>query len=265
MTSESKNLTDNNNFEQASFQTTDMPNTPVPEGIYVHTFEKINNLREDMWPVFVVNKKKAVMAVLSSDLFHEPSCNNNVLIGNDGYSISNARYIGFKRCGQTSQTYVKRENVYTKHAAMTDTIYSVNPFRFYVKSYSFSVRCEFAKSLNYNESEGVVDIFQIDIQTWTAEVFGILIQLYDRNIRVVYGYNNTIIAHDTSFFENSFGLKKLIFSFEVNAYFNTIKLELFGLDDNKSISHLFENIIFYHNPFVVLGMTDQAIVESTIS
>lgn len=190
-------------------------------------------------------------------------------MGNEGHSISNKKHTGFKRCGRNSKADDRGETDHAKHIAATGQIYSINPFRFYLKSYNFSVSCEFAKGLKYNDSKEEA-IFQIYLQTRKkyskhSEYFGISVQLYNRYIWVHYVYNDTMITQDASFFKNSFAMKKLMFSFEINSYLHTIRLDVHGLDDNKRKSHQFENIIFYQSPHVLLGITNQAIVEITVS
>lgn len=84
---------------QERYFSTDTPDIRAPDGKYIHTFEYVYNNREDSWLVFNTCSRKKAIVVMSSTLFHEPSCNKNIYMYKNGQQISNAKHDGFTKCG----------------------------------------------------------------------------------------------------------------------------------------------------------------------
>ena len=86
---------------QERYFSTDTPDIRAPDGKYIHTFDYVYNNREDSWLVFNTCNRKKATVVMSSTLFHEPSCNKKIYMHKKGQSISNAKHDGYTKCGHT--------------------------------------------------------------------------------------------------------------------------------------------------------------------
>nr|XP_022317398.1 uncharacterized protein LOC111120749 isoform X3 [Crassostrea virginica] len=228
----------------------------APEGKFIHTFEYVYNNREDSWPVFnACNRKKAIV-VLSSKLFHEPSCNKNIYISKNGQQISNIKQDGFTKCGHTSPETKTASVIY---ARSNSSLHSHNPFMIRVKNYNFSFDLEFAKGLNSETKPTLV--FQLQIES-LEQKFVIGLTLVKKNVQVIYWFHNSNISVDYLPLENSFRLIRLTFALEVNYHLKTIKTDVRDVSNDKRYVHEFSNVFFWETPYLHVGMTKGAVTEA---
>lgn len=144
---------------QARYFSTDLPDLPAPDGVYMHTFDNINNL-EDVWPVFNVYNGSSANVIMSSKHFHEPSCNKNLYISENGQSVSNLKQEGFIKCGLKSGSV---ESKSTTFARSNRKLYSYNPLLLH-KKYDISFELEFEKSIYYSPETQFVFQMEMDVR-----------------------------------------------------------------------------------------------------
>lgn len=248
--------------KQARYFSTDLPNIPAPDGIYMHTFDNIDNYYADLWPVFNVCNESNAYVVMSSKHIHEPSCNKNLFMSENGHSVSNSKQKGFVKCAlksrHTESESLKPIFVQSKH----DLFY---PF---LMKYNFSFELDFAKSL-YSEEERSF-LIQIHIQS-PENNFMIGVGALEDQISV-YVYNGDSTPKEQIFFRSSHSLKKLHFSIEVNYELHTIKLDILYPAKNKRYTHEFMrythefmNTVYTETPYLYVGMRNTGVIEACFS
>lgn len=238
---------------QARYFSTDLPNIPAPDGVYIHTFDNINNNLEDVWPVFNVYNGSSANVVMSSKHFYEPSCNKNLFMSEKGHSVSNSKQIGFVKCGLKSRHTESMKPIFiqSKHEL----------FHLFRKKYNFSFELDFAKSLC---SEGERQ-FLIQIHIESPEyIFMIGVGALEDQI-FVYVYNGDSSPNEQIYFRSSHRLNKLHFSIEVNYELRTIKLDILYPAENKRYTHEFMNTVYTETPYLYVGMRNTGIIEACFS
>lgn len=239
---------------QARYYSTDLPNLPPPEGVYIHTFDNINNL-EDVWPVFNACNGSSANVVLSSKHFHEPSCNKNLYISENGQSVSNAKQDGFMKCGLKSR---RMESETTTFARSSRELYSYNPFLLH-NEYNISFELEFAKSHHSDKEQDLP--FQIRIES-PGNRFVMAVGALENRIVVYMLSEHSAPNPERIPLRSSHGLKKLRFSIAVNYDLRTIKLDILYPAENNRYSHEFTNMVYTEMPHLYVLMTNTGIMEA---
>lgn len=238
---------------QARYFSTDLPNLLAPDGVYIHTFDNINNL-EDVWPVFNVYNGSSASVIMSSKHFHEPSCNKNLYISENGQSVSNLKQEGFIKCGLKSGSV---ESKSTTFARSNRKLYSYNPLLLH-KKYDISFELEFEKSIYSNEHP-----FPFEIRIESPENRFVLgVADVENHIFIAMFYGNSTPTFERIPHSSSHGLKKLHFSIEVNYELRTIKLDILHPAENQKYSHEFMNTVYTEKPYLYVGMRNTGIIEA---
>lgn len=238
---------------QARYFSTDLPDLPAPDGVYMHTFDNINNL-EDVWPVFNVYTGSSANVIMSSKHFHEPSCNKNLYISENGQSVSNLKQEGFIKCGLKSGSV---ESKSTTFARSNRKLYSYNPLLLH-KKYDISFELEFEKSIYSNEHP-----FPFEIRIESPENRFVLgVADVENHIFIAMFYGNSTPTFERIPHSSSHGLKKLHFSIEVNYELRTIKLDILHPAENQKYSHEFMNTVYTEKPYLYVGMRNTGIIEA---
>lgn len=243
---------------QARYFSTDLPNLPAPDGIYIHTFDNINNNLEDVWPVFNVYNGSSANVVMSSKHFHEPSCNKNLYISENGQSVSNSKQVGFMKCGLKSGPMESKGTTFVRS---NRELYSYNPFLLHRK-YNISFELEFEKSI-YSDKEQKFP-FQIRIES-PENSFVLGVAALENHIFIYMFYGNSTPKFERIPCRSNHGLKKLRFSIEVNYELRKIKLEILYPAENKRYSYEFMNTVYTETPYLYVGMRNTGIIEACFS
>lgn len=243
---------------QARYFSTDLPNLPAPDGVYMHTFENIKNNFEDVWPVFNVYNGSSANVIMSSNHFHEPSCNKNLYISENGQSVSNSKQVGFMKCGLKSGPLESKDATFVRS---NRELYSYNPFLLH-KKYNISFELEFEKSI-YSDKEHSFP-FQIRLES-QENSFVLGVAALENYIFIYMFYGNSTPAFARIPQRTNHGLKKLHFSIEVNYELRTIKLDILYPAENQQYSHEFMNTVYTGTPYLYVGMRNTGIIEACFS
>lgn len=239
---------------QARYFSTDLPDLPAPDGVYMHTFDNINNL-EDVWPVFNVYNGSSANVIMSSKHFHEPSCNKNLYISENGQSVSNSKQVGFMKCGLKSEPLESKDATFVRS---NRELYSYNPFLLH-KKYNISFELEFEKSI-YSDKE---HSFPFQIRLESQEISFVLgVAALENYIFIYMFYGNSTPAFERIPQRTNHGLKRLHFSIEVNYELRTIKLDILHPAENQKYSHEFMNTVYTEKPYLYVGMRNTGIIEA---
>lgn len=238
---------------QELYFSTDLPNIPAPDGIYMHTFDNIDNYQEDLWPVFNVCKGSRANVVMSSKHFHEPSCNKDLFMSENGQSVSNSKQKGFMKCELKSHQKESMNAIFvqSKH----------DLFKPFQGKYNFSFELDFAKSF-YSEGGGQF-LFQINIVS-PEKSFVIGVEALEEQI-FVYMFNGNSSPTEILSIRSSSGLKKLLSLIEMNYQLRTIKLEILYPAENKRYSYEFLDIVYLITPYLYVAMSSTGITNACFS
>lgn len=238
---------------QARYFSTDLPNVPAPDGVYMHTYDNIDSYYEDLWPMFTACNRSSANVVMSSKHFYEPSCNKNLFMSENGHSVSNSKQIGFVKCG-----FKSRHTESTKPIFIQSKHELFHPF---CKKYNFSFELDFAKNLYYEAKRQ----FPIQIHIESPEnIFMIGVDALEDNI-LVNVYNGDSTPKEQIFFRSSQSLNKLHFSVEVNYELHTIKLGIHYPAINNTYTHEFMNTVYTEKPYLYVGMRNTGVIEACFS
>lgn len=243
---------------QARYFSTDLPNVLAPDGVYMHTFENIENNLEDVWPVFNVYNGSSANVIMSSKHFHEPSCNKNLYISENGQSVSNSKQIGFMKCGLKSGPL---ESKSTTFARSNRELYSYNPFLLH-KKYDISFELEFEESVTSDQEKNFP--FQIRIEP-PGNSFVLGVAALENHIFIYIFYGNSTEKTERFPHRLKHGLKKFHFSIEVNYELRAIKLDILYPAENQRYHREYMNIVYTETPYLYVGMRNTGIIEACFS
>lgn len=243
---------------QARYFSTDLPNVLAPDGVYMHTFENIENNLEDVWPVFNVYNGSSASVIMSSKHFHEPSCNKNLYMSENGQSVSNSKQVGFMKCGLKSGPLESKSATFVRS---NRELYSYNPFLLH-KKYDISFELEFEESVTSDQENNFP--FQIRIEP-PGNSFVLGVAALENHIFIYIFYGNSTEKTERFPHRLKHGLKKFHFSIEVNYELRAIKLDILYPAENQRYHREYMNIVYTETPYLYVGMRNTGIIEACFS